>query len=98
MAPVPVVRAFRWSILAASAALSLAGCMQTAGPVAYMQPRADLDSMAYGQPYSAPQPVVVANGGAAIDALNNSFASGASAMPVADSASHGWPVRYEASY
>ncbi|MCJ9734498.1 polysaccharide export protein, partial [Bradyrhizobium sp. PRIMUS42] len=58
----PVARAFRWSnlaSLAASAALTLGGCMQTAGPVAVMQPRADLDSMAYGQPYSAPQPVVV---------------------------------------
>ena len=30
--------------------------MQTAGPVAYVQPRPDLDSMAYGQPYGAPPP------------------------------------------
>ncbi|MHB0770932.1 polysaccharide biosynthesis/export family protein [Bradyrhizobium sp. 5.13L] len=73
----PVARAFRWSnlavSLAASAALALGGCMQTA-PVAVMQPRADLDSMAYGQPYGAPQPVVVADGGGAIGALRNSFA------------------------
>ena len=70
-----VARAFRLSILAASAALALGGCMQTAGPIAIAQPRADLDSMAYGQPYSAPQPVVVADGGGAINALRNSFAS-----------------------
>src|SRR5258708_4813582 len=99
MAPVPVARAFRWSILAASAALTLGGCMQTAGPVAIMQqPRADLDSMAYGQPYSAPQPVVVADGGGAIAALSNSFASGPAAMPVAYAAPMGAPVRYDASY
>ena len=45
----PVARAFRWSILtvslAASAALTLGGCMQTAGPVAYVQPRPDLDAI-----------------------------------------------------
>jgi polysaccharide export outer membrane protein len=94
---VPVARAFRWSIsaalLAASAALTLGGCMQTAGPVAYVQPRPDLDSMAYGQPYSAPQPVVVANnGGGAIAALNNSFASGPAPMPVGYAAPMGAPI------
>ncbi|WP_131870363.1 MULTISPECIES: polysaccharide biosynthesis/export family protein [unclassified Bradyrhizobium] len=82
----PVARAFRWSnlaSLAASAALVLGGCMQTTGPVAVMQPRPDLDSMAYGQPYAAPQPVVVANnGGGAIAALSNSFAASPAPMPV----------------
>jgi polysaccharide export outer membrane protein len=72
--------------------------MQTAGPVAIMQPRADLDSIAYGQPYSAPQPVVVADGGGAIAALSNSFASGPTAMPVGYAAPMGVPVRYDASY
>ena len=72
--------------------------MQTAGPVAYVQPRADLDSMAYGQPYSASQPVVVADGGGAIAALSNSFASGPASMPVAYAAPMGVPVRYDASY
>ncbi len=90
----PVARAFRWSILAASAALTLGGCMQTAGPVAIMQPRADLDSMVYGQPYIAQQPVVVADGGGAIAALSNSFTSGPTAMPVG----YAVPVRYDASY
>jgi polysaccharide biosynthesis/export protein len=96
MGPVPVARAFRWSILAASAALTLGGCMQTAGPVAYVQPRADLDSMAYGQPYNAPQPVVVGSGGA-IAALSNSFASPAP-MPVGYAAPMAAPVRYDSSY
>jgi len=98
---VPVARAFRSSIsavvLAASAALTLGGCMQTAGPVAVMSPRADLDSMAYGQPYSAPQPVVVANnGGGAIAALSNSFAASPAPMPVGYAAP--MPARYDASY
>ncbi|BAL80123.1 polysaccharide biosynthesis/export family protein [Bradyrhizobium cosmicum] len=98
----PVARAFRWSIsaafLAASAALTLGGCMQTAGPVAMVQPRADLDTMVYGQPYGAPQPVVVANnGGGAISALTNSFASPAP-MPVGYAAPMGMPVRHDASY
>lgn len=58
--------------------------MQTASPVAYVQPRPDLDAMAYGQPYSAPQPVVVANdGGGAIAALRNSFAASPAPVPVA---------------
>ncbi|WP_448046169.1 polysaccharide biosynthesis/export family protein [Bradyrhizobium liaoningense] len=96
----PVARAFRWSILAASlaasAALALGGCMQTAGPVAVMQPRADLDSMAYGQPYSAPQPVVVVDGGGAIGALRNSFASSPAPMPVGYAAP--MTVRNGASY
>lgn len=98
----PVARAFRWSILAASlaasAALTLGGCMQTTGPVAYVQPRADLDAMAYGQPYSAPQPVVAANSGGAIAALSNSFAASPAPMPVGYAAPMAAPVRYDASY
>jgi polysaccharide export outer membrane protein len=73
--------------------------MQTAGPVAVMQPRADLDSMAYGQPYGAPPPVVVANnGGGAIAALSNSFAASPAPMPVGYAAPMAAPVRYDASY
>lgn len=71
--------------------------MQTAGPVAMVQPCPDLDAMAYGQPYRAPPPVVVANGGGAIDALTNSFAS--ASVPVAYAAPMvAAPVRYDASY
>ncbi|MGY4484278.1 polysaccharide export outer membrane protein [Bradyrhizobium sp. LM3.2] len=84
--------------MAASAALALGGCMQTAGPVAVMQPRADLDSMAYGQPYYAPQPVVVGDGGGAIGALRNSFASSPAPMPVGYAAPMAAPVRYDSSY
>ena len=71
--------------------------MQTAGPVAVMPPRTDLDSMAYGQPYGAPQPVVVANnGGGAVAALSNSFAASPAPMPVGYAAP--MPARYDASY
>ncbi|MBP0112440.1 MULTISPECIES: polysaccharide biosynthesis/export family protein [Bradyrhizobium] len=98
----PVARAFRWSklaSLAASAALALGGCMQTGSPVAYVQPRPDLDSMAYGQPYSAPQPVVVANnGGGAIAAFSNSFAASPAPMPVGYAAPMAAPARNGASY
>ncbi|SCB17359.1 polysaccharide export outer membrane protein [Bradyrhizobium yuanmingense] len=96
----PVARAFRWSnlaSLAASAALALGGCMQTATPVAMVQPRPDLDAMAYGQPYRAPPPVVVANnGGGAIAALSNSFAASPAPMPVGYAAP--MAVRNGASY
>ncbi|WP_439364988.1 polysaccharide biosynthesis/export family protein [Bradyrhizobium sp. DASA03005] len=98
----PVARAFRWSnlaSLAASAALALGGCMQTATPVAMVQPRPDLDSMAYGQPYGVPQPVVVANnGGGAIAAFSNSFAASPAPMPVGYAAPMAAPVRNGASY
>ena len=73
--------------------------MQTAGPVAYVQSRPDLDSMAYGQPYGAPQPVVVADsGGGAIAALSNSFAPSPAPMPVGYAVPMAAPVRYDASY
>jgi polysaccharide biosynthesis/export protein len=108
MAPVRVARAFRLSIMAAGAALALGGCMQTAVPVAVVAPRSDLDFMAYGQPYYAPQPVVVADGGGAISALRNSFAASPAPVPARYAAPvpAGYaapmpgpqPVRYDASY
>ena len=63
MAPVRVARAFRLPMIVATAALALSGCTHTSGPVATVQqPRSDLDSLAYGQPYGpAPRvPVVYA--------------------------------------
>src|SRR5882724_5249419 len=57
MAPVPVVRAFRFSITVIMTALALSGCMRTTGPVA-VAPQSDLDAMTYGQTY-APAPVAV---------------------------------------
>src|SRR3954469_10991290 len=74
MAPVRVVRAFRFSISVIITALALSGCMRTAGPVA-VAPQSDLDAMTYGQTY-APAPVAVADpgGGGAISALRTAFA------------------------
>ena len=54
-------------------ALALSGCMRTTGPVA-VAPQGDLYLMAYGQPYSPP-PRATADGGGAIGALRNAFAS-----------------------
>jgi polysaccharide biosynthesis/export protein len=102
MAPVRVARAFRLSILAVVVAPALAGCMQTAGPVAVAQPRSDLDYMAYGQPSGSAPPAVMADnaGGGAISALRNSFA----AVPAPLAAAYAAPMpapgpaRYDASY
>src|SRR3569623_482287 len=96
MAPVRVARAFRFSILAAVAALVLGGCMQTAGPVALAQPRSDLDALAYGAPGAPPVVVADNSGGGAISALRNSFA--ASPAPVGVAYAAPAPVRYDASY
>jgi polysaccharide export outer membrane protein len=105
MAQVPVARAFRLPIIAATIALGLSGCMQTAGPVAVAQPSSDLDYMAYGQPYSpAAAGAVDSSGGGAISALRNSFASAsprayASApAPVVYAAAVPGPASYDASY
>ena len=43
------------------AALALAGCMRSTGPVATIRPQGSLDTMAYGQSYAmAPAPVLAA--------------------------------------
>ena len=87
-------------------ALALSGCMRTAGPVA-VAPQSDLDSMAYGQPYSPPpRAVAMDSGGGAIGALRSAFAStprGMSAPPPAQVAyiepmPVAAPVRYDAVY
>src|SRR5271166_3219899 len=108
MAPVRVARAFRLPIIAATIALALSGCMQTAGPVAVAQPSSDLDYMAYGQPYRPASAVAVdSSGGGAISALRNSFASGsprsyasapAPAAYAAYAAAAPTPVRYDGAY
>jgi polysaccharide export outer membrane protein len=102
MAPVRVARAFRIPITAIMTALALSGCMRTPGPVAIAQPQADLDSMAYGQPYNSAPVAVVDSGGGAIAALRSSFAGpsrayvqpavvyAAAPMPV--------PVAYDSAY
>jgi polysaccharide biosynthesis/export protein len=102
MAPVPVARAFRFSITAIMTALALSGCMRTAGPVA-VAPQGGLDAMTYGQTY-APASVAVADssGGGAISALRSSFAAsprGAYApVVVAAPGAYAEPVRYDTSY
>jgi polysaccharide export outer membrane protein len=102
MVPVRLAHAFRLSIMAAVAAFALGGCMQTAGPVMVVQPRSDLDFMAYGQPYYySPQPAAVADGGGgAIGALRNAFAAAPAPAPVGYAAPMpgAQPVRYDASY
>src|SRR4051812_5523947 len=110
MALVRVVRAFRLPITAIMTALALSGCMRTSGPVAVAQPQGDLDSMAYGQPYS-PAPVAVADsgGGGAISALRSAFARAPRGQYAPTQAVYAAPasavyaapveaVRYDASY
>ena len=54
------MRGVHAAILCLLAALALSGCASRSGPVAAMQPRSDLDSLAYGQPYgSGPRVAVV---------------------------------------
>jgi polysaccharide biosynthesis/export protein len=106
MAPVRVARAFRLPIIAIMTALALSGCMRTTGPVA-VAPQSDLDSMAYGQPYSPPPRAVAADsGGGAISALRSAFAAaprGVSAPPPSEAAyvepmPVAAPARYDAAY
>ena len=99
MVPVRVARAFRFSIIAMTAALALSGCMRTAGPVA-IAPQGDLDTMTYG---AAPVAVVDNSGGGAISALRASFASAprpvyAPAPVVVGAPAYAEPVRYDTSY
>ena len=73
-----VARVFRLPIIAIMTALALSGCMRTTSPVATAQPRSDLDTMAYGQPYSPAPAATVASSsdsGGAIAALRASFAA-----------------------
>jgi polysaccharide export outer membrane protein len=72
------MRGVRAVTLCLLAALALSGCMRTSAPVAGLQPRSDLDSLAYGPPYNfaldASSPSDVADSGGAISALRHSFA------------------------
>jgi polysaccharide biosynthesis/export protein len=61
--------------------LALSGCMQTGSPVAGVQPRSDLDAMAYGSPPTRTAAVADNSGGGAIDALRTSFAATAMRAP-----------------
>ncbi|MBV9979228.1 MAG: polysaccharide export protein [Bradyrhizobium sp.] len=68
-------------MMAAVTALALSGCMQTGSPTASMQPRSDLDAMAYGPP-PTPAPAAADNsGGGAISALRAGFSSASLRAP-----------------
>ena len=103
-----VARAFFLPIIVVTAAIVLSGCMQTTYPAA-VAPRSDLDAMAYGAPYPATAPVVVADrsGGGAISALRSAMASSprtyvaaapAPAVYTAPEPTLAEPVRYDSSY
>jgi polysaccharide export outer membrane protein len=107
MAPVRVARAFRYSMIAAMTALALSGCMRRSAPVAAVQPRSDLDSLAYGQPTNAaPRSVYmsatnVAPSGGAISAIRAGFAAAprrAYAAPAPAVYATPMPVAYDAAY
>ena len=96
------VRAVFPSLLAA---LALTGCMHATGPVAVAQPQSDLDTMAYGQPYTPAPPsyeAVDSSGGGAISALRNAFAASPqrtyAAHPAAYAAAPMPAAAYDVSY
>jgi polysaccharide biosynthesis/export protein len=70
------VRVFFLPVIAVAIATLLSSCMQTASPVAMLQPQSDLDAMTYGPPpMQGSVAATESNGGGAIGALRNSFAS-----------------------
>ena len=83
----PGVRAL---IVCLFAALALAGCMQTASPVASAPPPSDLDFMAYGAPRHAPPVMAAAGSAGAFGAVRSSYA--AAPLPP----SHATPYRLDA--
>ena len=74
-------RAFQLPMMAAMTALALSGCMQTGSPTASMQPRSDLDAMAYGPPPTPAVAVADNSGGGAISALRAGFSSASLRAP-----------------
>ena len=93
-------------MIAAMTALALSGCMRRSAPVAVVQPQADLDSLAYGQPYNSPPRVVyassarVASSGGVIGALRSSFAASPRRAygPAPAVYATPMPVAYDAAY
>src|ERR1700682_5161696 len=95
------MRGARAVLLCLLTGLALAGCVRTSAPIAVAQAPGDLDSMAYGQPYSPAPPVIVSDSaGGAIAALRASFAGPRRAYAAVPSAyaEAPLPVRYDASY
>jgi polysaccharide export outer membrane protein len=103
---VRVARAFRYSMIAAMAALALSGCMRRSAPVAVVQPQSDLDSLAYGQTTNSPprstyaSSASVASSGGAIGALRASFAASPRRAygPAPAVYATPMPVAYDAAY
>lgn len=87
-------------------ALALSGCMRRSAPVASVQPRGDLDSLAYGQTYAgSPRSLVtssarLAPSGGAIGALRAGFAASPRRAYAAAPAVYATPipVAYDAAY
>jgi polysaccharide export outer membrane protein len=95
------MRGARAVLLCLVTGLALAGCMRTSAPIAVAQAPGDLDSVAYGQPYSpAPAVVVAESGGGAIAALRAGFAGPRPAYAPAPSAyaEAPAPARYGTAY
>jgi polysaccharide biosynthesis/export protein len=99
------MRGVRAVTLCLLTALALSGCMRTSVPVAGLQPRSDLDALAYGQSYNSapdtPSPSDVGDSGGAISALRASFAAAPrrayASVPVAYAAAP-MPPAHDAAY
>ncbi len=96
------MRSLRAVLLCLLTALALSGCMRRSAPVAVAQPRADLDSLAYGQP--APRAVYTSsnavNSGGVIGALRASYAASPrrAYSPAPAVYATPIPVAYDAAY
>jgi polysaccharide export outer membrane protein len=92
------MRGLRAVLVCLLTALALSGCMRRSAPVAVVQPRSDLDSLAYGQTYNPPR--VIASSGGAIGALRASLAASPrrAYAPAPAVYAAPIPVAYEAVY
>jgi polysaccharide export outer membrane protein len=93
------MRGLRAVLVCLLTALALSGCVRRSAPVAVVQPRSDLDSLAYGQTYNPP-PRVVASSGGAIGALRASLAASPRRTYAPATAVYAtpMPVAYDAAY
>ena len=93
------MRGLRAVLICLLAALALSGCVRRSAPVAVVQPRSDLDSLAYGQTYNPPPRAVVSSGGA-IGALRAGFAASPrrAYAPAPAVYAAPVPVAYDAAY
>ncbi len=92
------MRGVRALLVCLLAGLTLSGCMRATGPVASAQPQSDLDTMAYGQPYSSTPATAVADSGGAISALRASFAAAPRGTYAPAYAAAPMPVAHDTAY